>query len=1116
MKILTPLFQFITIIISCLLLSSGIYAQGWIQTYEDYYPNFNLGFDYAQVFKDIEKTPDGGYLALGTNAPELSNYVDIYLHKVDIDGNTQWTKQHPESLEDSIFTSFKSFYITATTDGNIMGVGSFYNDDNNSENTRVVKFDIAGNVLWFNDLPTGSETFTINNSIATPDNGIITSASVSTTIHQITKLDSNGDIIWQYDYSIPETSTVQDIALSAQGEIAITGYYRENNLKFTYLKLLDNNGNELWQNTYDENDELVDDYSYSTVDFHTSGDIILHQRHISQTGTIAPDGHSRMKRLTLDNTLVWTLEGLTLSYDFYAFCVLENGKIGTLGKENAGFSCKIFNEDGSLFSTGGMLPNTYPIDPYTLYPNLPFVSDGNSIILAGFLWQNPFIGSPTPFIVKLDEDGRIFTSEISGYIYKDDNGDCALDNSDIGLEGIIVQLNPEDRYAITDSSGYYAFEVNEGAYTITSQFFENSFYNLWEETCPDNELDIAIANNEIVNNQNLGLKPLIDCPVLQVDVGLTILRRCFQTIVCINYENIGTDEANNAYIEIALDSAIIVDSASVNYTIEDDLYIFDLGDIDFLESGEIKLYVTPECNEELGSTACIEANIYPNDFCGEINNLWDGSNIEVDASCQGDSIEFTLKNIGADMDEIRYYVIYEDDLLQEIINFQLDMDEMLTFTKEATGTTYRLEAEQSLYYPGLSQPKVIVEMCGDATTEFSLGYVTTTTPDDLDPFRDIECKEIIGSYDPNDKLVLPSGLGDQHYIKSNELLEYTIRFQNTGNDTAFNIFVIDTLSDYLDLNTFESLVSSHNYTVAFTGERVVRWDFPNVLLPDSTTNEVGSNGFIKFSIRVAPDVPQETAIHNIADIYFDFNEPIQTPDMFVTVCDECLIQHHTRNLNAKILLEGAYDENGNMHTDINDIIPAVQPYRNAPYNYLGEEELAVIPSGMVDWVLVEARKGTPNISGERNTITVESRAALLMEDGSIRDVDGISPVAFEYLINGQDYYFCIRHRNHLDVLTANELELNDEMNYDFTTNINQAFGPSQMKLSEDNKALLYAGDYNGDGIIQISDYDVWKANPAILDTYENADGTLDGVIQLTDFDAWRPNKAKIGTVEIGF
>jgi len=73
-----------------------------------------------------------------------------------------------------------------------------------------------------------------------------------------------------------------------------------------------------------------------------------------------------------------------------------------------------------------------------------------------------------------------------------------------------------------------------------------------------------------------------------------------------------------------------------------------------------------------------------------------------------------------------------------------------------------------------------------------------------------------------------------------------------------------------------------------------------------------------------------------------------------------------------------------------------------------------------------------------------------------------------------------------------------------------------MKWSEDNKALLFAGDYNGDGIIQVSDYDVWKANPAILDTYENADGTLDGIIQLTDFDLWRPNKAKIGSVEIGF
>jgi hypothetical protein len=48
------------------------------------------------------------------------------------------------------------------------------------------------------------------------------------------------------------------------------------------------------------------------------------------------------------------------------------------------------------------------------------------------------------------------------------------------------------------------------------------------------------------------------------------------------------------------------------------------------------------------------------------------------------------------------------------------------------------------------------------------------------------------------------------------------------------------------------------------------------MLPDSTTDEPGSNGFITFTVDQVPDLSNGTIINNQADIYFDFNAPIIT------------------------------------------------------------------------------------------------------------------------------------------------------------------------------------------------------------------------------------------------
>jgi len=135
-----------------------------------------------------------------------------------------------------------------------------------------------------------------------------------------------------------------------------------------------------------------------------------------------------------------------------------------------------------------------------------------------------------------------------------------------------------------------------------------------------------------------------------------------------------------------------------------------------------------------------------------------------------------------------------------------------------------------------------------------------------------------------------------------------------------------------------------------------------------------------------------------------------------------------------------------------------------------------------------------------------------LDNGEIIGVDG-APIRFNNLMVGDEYYFAIRHRNHLSVLTATAVTASTQMSYDFTTAIDQAFGMEQQKLSIDGQAMMISGDANIDNVIQTTDYDAWVAEPAAIGVYKATDFNLDGIIQVTDYDQWFVNKAKLGIVE---
>ena len=133
------------------------------------------------------------------------------------------------------------------------------------------------------------------------------------------------------------------------------------------------------------------------------------------------------------------------------------------------------------------------------------------------------------------------------------------------------------------------------------------------------------------------------------------------------------------------------------------------------------------------------------------------------------------------------------------------------------------------------------------------------------------CFTIVNSFDPNDKQVFPSGV----ILPDHEWLTYTIRFQNTGTAPAQHIYILDTLDTNLDVSTFTLLSYSHDNLTQALGD-VVKFNFPNINLPDSTNDEPNSHGYVQYKIKLIPNLPIGTTISNTAYNFFDFNPPVAT------------------------------------------------------------------------------------------------------------------------------------------------------------------------------------------------------------------------------------------------
>lgn len=216
-------------------------------------------------------------------------------------------------------------------------------------------------------------------------------------------------------------------------------------------------------------------------------------------------------------------------------------------------------------------------------------------------------------------------------------------------------------------------------------------------------------------------------------------------------------------------------------------------------------------------------------------------------------------------------------------------------------------------------------------------------------------------------------------------------------------------------------------------------------------------------------------------------------------------------ISPKVYLQGPFNGT-NLNTNLNSgFLPLTQPYSSSPWNYSGTESVAsgfyTTHTNIVDWVLVELRSGT------QASTTVAQKAAFLLNNGNLVDLDGSSPLRFYGPLYG-NYYVVIKHRNHLSIMSAST-QLCDISNltYDFTTSQNQAYNSSYLPMKELSNGSygMYSGDANADGSVDAIDINLyWRPNNGQPYNYsKGADFNLDASIDALDLNSgWRPNNGK--------
>jgi uncharacterized repeat protein (TIGR01451 family) len=549
----------------------------------------------------------------------------------------------------------------------------------------------------------------------------------------------------------------------------------------------------------------------------------------------------------------------------------------------------------SLLDNMGNLKWIRPIgekrDELSFQPNNCLqTSDGNVLVFGSTYVPTDSFRNVRSRIVKLGNDNQMYLNRIVGTAHIDYNFNCKKDGDDIiNTYALVTATNSvgDTYWGMMDAKGNYSIRCDTGIYNIKLNLQNMPRHLKWTACLAQSKKFIDFGKTDTVNlfqtiTDTFGT---VVCTVLDVNIGMGLVRLCANNQLTVNYANVGNTKAQNTVICVQIDTFLTVQGTSIPVSRKvGNKYYFNLGELSVNTRGRLTISTLSKCVTNFadaerfrGKIICLKAQIFADTTCSNLN-AWSGADLTVEGTCLQDSVLFKVKNVGTARSQIRKLIVIENDSIKRLPSIQLESQAQITRSFPANGSTWRLTVEQEPYHPNSTAPTAFVEGCvNTAQAVASTGFATHFANDDAALSVAVSCDTLRMSYDPNDKTGYPYGYGNKHYIDQNQDVDYTIRFQNVGNDTAFKVVIRDTIDTrFMDFGSIEFGASSHNYEPTVYDKNIIQFTFNNILLVDSFTNEPASNGYVKFRIKQKKDVLIGSKINNSAAIYFDYNAPVIT------------------------------------------------------------------------------------------------------------------------------------------------------------------------------------------------------------------------------------------------
>lgn len=781
---------------------------------------FNFGGPSEDQGAAILQTDDRGYLLAGyTESFGGDGDLDIYIIRTDVDGQRVWEKVYDEG-----FTKH-AYGLDATLDGGYIIVGDIRPTALDSFNVYLLKIDRNGEKIWSHNY--GSTGFEQGFDVkATADGGYLLAGRKLDPIDgkldiYVIKVDALGGLVWEKTFG----SEGDDEGWAAE-EVA-DGYVIGGNAinpgtgsSDAYVLKLDFDGNVVWDYYFDYPTTFEQGFGLTLTN---DGSFVIagHSGFVELfAGKLSGDGTTELWAQNFPvgiggqaNDVVETEDG---NYVIAGITEIDPTNIDL-------FIAKVNATDGAPIWT-----HTYGRPIIADWAESIVERADGGFALVGWNGQESQIFINDVKMIKADSDGRIRTNYITGTIFADWNNDLSQDAGEQGLNDWVIEASSDNGswYGTSDENGNFYVLVDTGTYDLRVLVKGTN----WESAYPFIG-NLAFTGTYDTIQVEFPMHKLYTCPTLVVDVSAHAVVGCENSTFTVSYRNEGTADATAAEVTLELDTDWTFVSSSVPATpAGPNTYTFQVGDLAVGDAGRFEVILNADCDAPVGTNFFVKAHITPDDICVPAP-LWNGSSVELTGTCVGDTVVFELHNIGLSITPQLNYIVIEDEIMGVSNPFTLPSGNTMQVKRYATGSTFRVVSEQAPNHPGQNAPTIAIEGCvAGGGTEFSKGMVTMFPENEGNSFIAIDAQESMEANDAIIMRAYPKGYrGDT--IAANVDIEYHVRFENTTEDTLYWIAVRDSLPlEYLNLGTLQPGASSHPYNFKAYDNGVVKFVFESIAL----------------------------------------------------------------------------------------------------------------------------------------------------------------------------------------------------------------------------------------------------------------------------------------------